>query len=230
VPATALLVVLSIIEILGLDRPIAHALFFDSASNQWLGSGKNLWWARGAIHQGGRWFVRLVAAAALVCWIASYFVERLRPWRKHAGFAFAAMAVSISLVGGLKAITNVDCPWDLTEFGGSRPYVALFADRPDSLPSAKCFPGAHSSSGFALIVGFFLLRDRSRRAAAWALLGGLSIGLIFSFGQEARGAHFVSHDLTSAGIVWFMQLLLYVWILAPKARDLRGASESPVSR
>jgi hypothetical protein len=44
--------------------------------------------------------------------------------------------------------------------------------------------------------------------------------VIFSIGQEARGAHFVSHDLTAAAIVWFTQLLLYSWILAPRTAAL----------
>ena len=37
----------------------------------------------------------------------------------------------------------------------------------------------------------------------------LAVGIAFSIGQEARGAHFLSHDLASAAIVWFVQLALY---------------------
>jgi membrane-associated PAP2 superfamily phosphatase len=54
------------------------------------------------------------------------------------------------------------------------------------------------------------LRDRSRRLAGWALTIALAVGVAFSIGQEARGAHFLSHDLTAAALVWFVQLLLYV--------------------
>jgi membrane-associated PAP2 superfamily phosphatase len=32
------------------------------------------------------------------------------------------------------------------------------------------------------------------------------IGIIFAIGQEARGAHFLSHDLTSALVVWVVLL------------------------
>ena len=39
----------------------------------------------------------------------------------------------------------------------------------------------------------------------------IALGAAFSIGQEARGAHFLSHDLTSAAIVWFVQLGLYAW-------------------
>lgn len=218
-PGVGFALALTLLGVFGLDRMISHALFFDSASKQWLGAGDGMWWARDVIHTGGRSLVRLVAAVVLILWLATFFSERLRPWRRRAGFAFLAVALSTGIVGGLKAITNVDCPWDLSEFGGDRPYVTLFSDRPDSRPHAACFPGAHASSGFALMFGYFLLRGRSRRHANWALLGAIVVGVIFSIGQEARGAHFLSHDLTAAAIVWFTQLFLYVRILA---RDDRG--------
>jgi membrane-associated PAP2 superfamily phosphatase len=68
------------------------------------------------------------------------------------------------------------------------------------------------------------LRDRYRRAASWALASALLLGVAFSIGQEARGAHFVTHDLTSAAIVWFVQLALYVRLLAMPAS---GATSTP---
>lgn len=207
---------LTLVAVLDLDRAIAHALYFDSVSKEWLGGAQGMWWARGIVHAGGRSLVRVVAAAVLIVWVATFFNRRLQPWRRRAGFAFLALALATGIVGGLKATTNVDCPRDLSEFGGNRPYVALFADRPDSLPHAQCFPGAHASSGFALAFGYFLLRARSRRRARWALTAAIVLGVVFSVGQEARGAHFLSHDLTAAAIVWFTQLLLYVRILRPQ--------------
>jgi membrane-associated PAP2 superfamily phosphatase len=123
------------------------------------------------------------------------------------------MLLATLIVGGLKAVTNVDCPWDLAGFGGHNDYFALFADRPDALKRAQCFPGAHASSGFALFCFYFVFRDRSRRLARWMLAAAITVGIAFSIGQEARGAHFLSHDLTSAAIVWFVQLGLYAWFI-----------------
>lgn len=199
----------AMLEVLSLDRVLAQAWFFNVHSGHWLGTGTGEWWARGLLHTGGRWLVRGTAAAALAIWILSFADVRLRDWRRPAGFMLLAILLSTGIAGGLKAVTNVDCPWDLAGFGGHNPYVALFADRPDALPRARCFPGAHSSSGFALVCFYFLWRDRSRRLARWALAGALAVGAAFSIGQEARGAHFLSHDLTSAAIVWFVQLALY---------------------
>jgi membrane-associated PAP2 superfamily phosphatase len=206
--------IFGVIELRELDPVIAHAWYFDEAAQQWLGTGPGAWWARGLLHTGGRWVVRGVAAGAILVWALSFAFERWRHWRRAAGFVAVAMVIPVSLVGGLKAITNVDCPWDLAGFGGSHEYVLLFADRPDALPRAQCFPGAHASSGFALMCFYFLLRDQRRRFARWALAAAIGVGIAFSVGQEARGAHFFSHDLVSAALVWFTQLALYLWLLA----------------
>ena len=56
---------------------------------------------------------------------------------------------------------------------------------------------------------YFLWRGRRPRAARGALLAAVLIGTLFSIGQQARGAHFVSHDLAGAALVWFVQLALY---------------------
>lgn len=211
------------LELSGLDRRIATALFFDARTGTWLGTGGGDWWAHGLLHDDARWVVRGIAAGALLGWAGSFAWARLRPWRRDAGFVALAMIGAIAVVGSLKAITNVDCPWDLAGFGGERPYVPLFASRPDYLPQAKCFPGAHSSSGFALLCFYFLWRDRAARAARWGLIAGLLTGCAFALGQEARGAHFLSHDLASAGIVWCVQLGLHAWLLKPVRTTDRAA-------
>jgi membrane-associated PAP2 superfamily phosphatase len=74
---------------------------------------------------------------------------------------------------------------------------------------------------------YFLLRDRSRRVARWALASAIAIGVAFSIGQEARGAHFLSHDLTSAAIVWFVQLALYARLLENFRKHVPVPLESP---
>ena len=220
IPLLLFVPLFSVIEWTGLDRTIAHAWFYDPAAGHWLGGGSGDWWARGVIHNGGRWLARTVAGTALALWVASFLSVRMRQWRRTSGFVFLAMAASVLIVGGLKLVTDVDCPWDLLEFGGDRPYVSLFALRPHDLARAQCFPGAHSSSGFALVCFYFVLRDRSRGIAVAALIAALLVWAVFALGQEARGAHFLSHDLASLAIVWFAQLGIYVKLLRqPQQRE-----------
>ncbi|HEU5134272.1 MAG TPA: phosphatase PAP2 family protein [Steroidobacteraceae bacterium] len=216
-PLLAFTIAFAVLEMFSLDRVLARAWYFNAPTAQWLGAGDGEWWARGLLHTGGRRVVRGVAGVALLLWASSFRFSTLRAWRRPAGFVLWAMLLATLAVGGLKAVTNVDCPWDLSGFGGHNPYVALFSDRPASLKRAQCFPGAHASSGFALLCFYFVFRDRSRRAAWCALAAALAVGIAFSIGQEARGAHFLSHDLTSAAIVWFVQLGLYVKLLRPRS-------------
>ena len=212
-PLGALALVFILIEALGLDLKVTNALFYDHVTRQWLGAGAGDWWAHRLLHDDGRWVVRGVAALALGAWCLTFFVPSIRHWRRSAGFIVIAMAASTLLVGGLKLVTNVDCPWDLSEYGGAHPYFPLFSDRPDYLPRAQCFPGAHSSSAFALVCFYFVLRERRPRLA-WLALGVACLaGTAFAVGQEARGAHFLSHDLASAMLVWAIQLYLYARVL-----------------
>lgn len=211
-----------LLEGLGLDRIIGHTLFYDAVSGRWLGDGS--WWARDLLHGAGRWLVRGVAAGALLAWMLSFAAPQWRDRRCAAGFVFVAIVLPVALVGALKAATNVDCPWDLAEFGGSRPFVALFGDRPDYLARAQCFPGAHSSSGFALLCFHFLWRDRRPRLARIALWAGGTIGILFALGQEARGAHFLSHDLASAILVWSVQGMLYARLRVMRASQACGGA------
>jgi membrane-associated PAP2 superfamily phosphatase len=214
-PGIAFVSVLAAIIFGHFDRPIAQLFFFHAPSG-WIGAGAGDWWAHDLIHSGGRWIPRIVAALGITGWLASFKVAQLAAWRRELLFVIVGMGIVIGLVGLMKHVTNVDCPWDLAGFGGDRPYVGIFDDRPDSLPHAACFPGAHSSSGFALLAFYFALRRRARRAALWALALSVAIGVTFSIGQEARGAHFLSHDLSSAALSWLVLVWLYSRMLAPQ--------------
>ena len=193
-----------------LDEDFARAWAFSPVTRHFIGAGSGEWWAKDLLHSAGGVLVRIVGGLALLCWGLSFRINRLRPWRRPLGFVVLCVALGAGAVGILKQTTNVDCPWSLAEFGGQRPYVHLFARRPAGLPLARCFPGGHSSSGFALFSLYFLWLGRSRRAARLALALALLVGGLFAFGQEARGAHFLSHDVWSAAVVWCACVGVYV--------------------
>ena len=227
-PGIALTLTLTLLLAGGFDRAIAQALFY-SESSGWLGAGAGDWWAHRLIHGAGRWMVRGIAAAAIVSFAASFFVARLRPWRRELTYLVVGLIAVIAIAGLLKRVTNIDCPWSLAGFGGEYPYVSIFGDRPDDLPPAACFPGAHSSSGFALMAFFFALRNRARRAARVALALSLVVGVTFAIGQEARGAHFLSHDLASATLAWALLVGLYSRMLGSAAGATAGAALTPAA-
>jgi membrane-associated PAP2 superfamily phosphatase len=198
IPSVVFCVILAGIAWGDLDSRIAQSWAYDPARG-WIGA--HTWWAYDLIHQGGRVLVFVVTIIAALAAL-------VRRWRRPALYVVACILLSTGLVGLLKSQSNVDCPWNLAGFGGKNPYVEWFQHRPPGLPRAQCFPGAHSSSGFALMCFYFVLRSSKPRFARLALAGGLLTGAVFAFGQEARGAHFLSHDLTSAAIVWWVLLSL----------------------
>ncbi len=199
------------------DVAIANALFFDAPRQHWIGADS--WWTNDFLHTGGRWAIRGIVLVALAICVVAGWSSHWRSLRRPAAYFVSSIVLSVAFVGLLKVLTNVDCPWDLAPFGGEYPFVHLFADRPDSLPSAHCFPAAHASSGYALLASYFALRERSAVLACCGLATGLLTGLAFGFAQQARGAHFVSHDVWSAFIVWVIALTLYVFAFHARLWD-----------
>jgi membrane-associated PAP2 superfamily phosphatase len=214
IPAVAFTLVAAAGAFTALDIALARAWFFDAATVRFIGAGDGAWWARDLIHGIGGAAVRGIAVAGIVGWLIARRQPRFSQWRRAASYVMVSATVGLLLVGLLKNLSNVDCPRALTLFGGSRPYVHLFADRPDALPWARCFPGGHSASGFAWFTLYFALRERRRRWALATLGLAAGIGTLFAFGQEARGAHFLSHDVWSAALLWFTALGIYVWSYA----------------
>jgi membrane-associated PAP2 superfamily phosphatase len=208
-PLAAFVVFAAVFATTHLDVSIARAVFFDVAHARWIGADS--WAVNEFLHTGGRWAIRGLVALALACWIATYVQHDWRALRRPAAFFTIATALSIGVVGLLKTLTNVDCPWDLAPFGGQFPFVELFADRPDALRVGRCFPAAHASSGYALLALYFLLRERHAALAKAGLGLGVLTGLTFGIAQQARGAHFVSHDVWSAFLVWTVTLSVYAF-------------------
>ncbi len=206
-PLAAYLAAMGLLAGMHLDLAIAQRWFYNAAGGGWL--GRDSPWAGEIVHTGGGILVRAIGVAALAAWLGSRRIAWLAPFRRALLYFLLAVVLVNGLTGLLKQLTNIDCPWDLEAFGGRFPYVGLFADRPDALRHAACFPGAHSASGFALVALYFVLRDFGHGRAWCGLAIGFGLGAVFAFGQEARGAHFLSHDLTSAAIAWFTSLALY---------------------
>jgi membrane-associated PAP2 superfamily phosphatase len=191
-----------------IDSRIANALFFHAVDHRWIGAHQ--WWVESFLHTGGRWAIRAVVAVALAIVVAATIDPALRTMRRPAAYFVISSVLGIGLVGLLKSVTNVDCPWDLEPFGGRFPLVGLFADRADALRRGHCFPAAHASTGYALVALYFVCRERSRVLARVGLAIGIAVGIAFGLAQQSRGAHFMSHDLWSACIVWLVAASVYV--------------------
>ena len=126
-----------------LDRAIARAWAFDAVRQRFI--AEDSFWANELVHTGGRNLVLVVALAALLAALIGQFAPanfpRLAAQRRALWTGLLGAGLAVAVVGILKHTTNIACPWDLTGFGGSRPYVSLFGARHAQLPPAACFPG-----------------------------------------------------------------------------------------
>jgi membrane-associated PAP2 superfamily phosphatase len=216
-------------EYTGLDVWISQ-YFYDSALGKW--PYKSHWLTQDLLHNGGRYLVVAMAIILLLLLVGSFFLSRLKPYRRDLAFVLLAGISGPAIIGGLKAATHIYSPWDLQIFGGAQPYIRIFDHAPLHASVGHAFPAAHSSGGFAWLSLFFALR---RRAVPWSrlsLLLPLFLGLLFGVAQQVRGAHFLSHDLITLAICWMSAVvwarLLYADAYCPIVTD-RLALEASAS-
>jgi membrane-associated PAP2 superfamily phosphatase len=125
--------------------------------------------------------------------------------REAIGVVILVLAIGPAFISGLKATTHVFCPSELTRYGGDIPYTRIFSRSAETHPPARrgrCFPAGHASGGFALLSLAGL--SRSRRGQRL----GIGIGLVAGGGMGAyqilKGAHFLSHTLITAWLMWIL--------------------------
>ena len=143
-------------------------------------------------------------------YIFSLVKKSLKKYSKALLFLFLASVSGPGLIAFLKGSTHIYCPWSLKVFGGDKPYIHLLDTVDSSLSVGHCFPGGHSGGGFAFICLYYFFIVVKPKYRFYGLGLGFFIGTVFALTQEMRGAHFLSHDIFSLFICWFLSSLLFV--------------------
>ncbi|WP_372391329.1 phosphatase PAP2 family protein [Xanthomonas sp. NCPPB 3582] len=210
---------------------VASALLMGAGGDQWVADAlyrlqgghwllKDHWFTSGVVHRVGKWLSTAAGVSVVILAVAAWCKPRLRVLRWPLTYLGASVAVSTSLVSLLKSWTAMDCPWDLSRYGGTQAMVGLFESR-HGIAASGCFPAGHASAGYAWVALYFCALSLR---PAWRLQGlsiGLAAGLIFGIAQQLRGAHFLSHDLWSLAVCWLTALGLYYVMLARPRRALQ---------
>jgi membrane-associated PAP2 superfamily phosphatase len=172
------------------------------------------WLLKTVLHDDTRAISATGALALLCVALASWFTPTpsvLRTFRRELSFAVTTVLASAAAVTLLKLFSAHACPWSLAVFGGTAPYHALLdlAKAPGAV--GGCTPAAHPLTGYAWL-GVGLVLYPSRAAARW-WQWAFALGTLFGLVQVLRGAHFVSHVLWSAWVVWTVDVaLLRAWL------------------
>lgn len=205
-PLTAAVLVLWTLESTTVDLWLADR-WYAFEGHQW--ALRDHWLTYDVIHHHGKQALGVLWLALLGVLLASYRVPRLEMWRRPLGYLLTAMVLLPSLISWSKHLSPVPCPWDLARYGGDMLYRHNLDHSFGLTDVGHCFPAGHASGGYGLLAMYFAAYPFVRRPL-WFLLPGITVGLIFGLGQQARGAHFISHDLWTASLSWFGALALFL--------------------
>lgn len=159
--------------------------------------------------------------------LASSWVNVLRPWRKTLVIFCAMASCAALLIVKLKHDSVHACPWDLAMYGGTAHWYPLFDWVSSPVEFGRCWPGGHASGGFAIMSGYFALRQRQSKWAYLFLVAGLVMGSIMGAVQIVRGAHFLSHNLWTLWFVWATCFAIDASIQLAKSTCARKIQTSP---
>ena len=216
-PLVIFICLIGLIELTRFDLTLADWLF------KWEGGAWNLrgdFFFSDLIHVGGGLFFRGFILILITLWIMSLWVERLKPYKRPLLYIAIIIPVSVGLMTNVgKWLTHTDCPWDLIRYGGERPYLALFEAHSGQYRFGKCFPAGHASIGYALVALYFFFAEIAPRYKFYGLGTGIAVGLLFGISQQIRGAHFISHDLWTMSLCWFISISWYLLLFRNKAQN-----------
>ncbi|EGL53940.1 MAG: phosphatase PAP2 family protein [Pseudomonadota bacterium] len=174
---------------------------------------KKHWLTETLIHKWGHHLVIALYISIMGIYVISFRNKRLSNYNSGLKYLVIGIPLGTLIVSLLKHVTHISCPWDLTAFGGDQPYFPWVRSILESniKESGQCFPAGHASSAYTYFTLFFFSRNYFPDYAKTVLLCVLFFGLIYGVSQQLRGAHFLSHDLTSALICWFSSLALWIY-------------------
>jgi membrane-associated PAP2 superfamily phosphatase len=161
-------------------------------------------------YDGVKVLLILFTVSILFILIFSKKLPRFKEYRFGLSVVALSMIIVPSVVGGIKAISNIPCPKNIEHYGGNYPNIGIFDSYPigfEQKKRIKCFPAGHSSGGFALMSLFFLFKSKKNRQIA--LISTLTLGWIMGIYKMMIGEHYLSHTIISMLLAWFLILLIY---------------------
>ncbi|MFO1474419.1 MAG: phosphatase PAP2 family protein [Lysobacterales bacterium] len=219
VPLALLAVATICLVPLGGDRWLADQVYA-AEGGRW--AFRNSFLATRVLHSGGKALSAIAwcAAIAMAAWSATH--AHWKPLRRPLLALVLSVALSTLLVSVLKHTTGQDCPWNAVDYGGTHPYFNLFQARPPGIKPSGCFPAGQASAGYAWVALYFFFASVR---PAWRYRGlaiGVVAGAVLGIAQQLRGAHYLSHDIWTLAVSWFVALAVYRLSLRRSARPATG--------
>jgi membrane-associated PAP2 superfamily phosphatase len=201
------------------DRRIA-AFFYRDGQGWYLGD-QPLW---GWLHKYGTIPGVMLTLAALMTWLAGFYIRRLRPWRRPCLIVVLTTLLAAGLLVNavLKQYWGRPRPGQTTEFGGKWAYRPIFP--PGTPGKGASFPCGHCTMGFVFL-SLAAFRRQSKGLAYGGVAVGVGLGVLLSAARVVQGAHFVSDTIWSLGIVGMVATALILYWSPGGARAATDAPE-----
>lgn len=205
-PLVALLLASIVLIPMGGDRWIADRIFAAEGMHWAL---RDSFMLTRVLHGGGKALSTIAWLVVLAMTLRSTIDARWKPLRRPLLVLLLSVAVSALLVSTLKHLTRMDCPWDASIYGGTHPYFTLLQARPAGIKPSGCFPAGQASAGYGWVALYFFFASVRPQWRRIGLAIGIGMGVVLGIAQQLRGAHYLSHDLWTLAICWFVALGLH---------------------
>ena len=210
---SALILIMSLLIIYShqstLDSSIAN--YFYNSIDQW--KYRDQYFLEKILHKGGVILTVVILVTLLSRIFYLYKFSKDKKQLDYFSIIFLTSDCSIIVIFLLKRWSTLPCPWNSVVFGGEVNPPSLWRAFAVDLPAGKCFPAGHSSGGFCFVSMYFGYSVIYGKRNFKTLIPGISLGVIFGVTQQIRGAHFLSHDITTLLIViivsWMSSLIYY---------------------
>lgn len=200
----------------------------------WYNESTKKWWLTPEEFEATRWLwyggakkaISIFAGVCAFILFLSFFVQKVKIWRKGMVLLLLSLLFVPLLVGAGKKIANVYCPNQVVEFNGTYEQHRIFellGEDKAAYRHARCFPAGHCSGGYALMMLFFALPYPRYRYLG--LLIGLTIGSLMGGYQIVRGEHFLFDTLATICFAWMINLIIVYFI--EKFRHILKLEDSP---
>jgi membrane-associated PAP2 superfamily phosphatase len=198
------------------DQRIA-AHFYRDGQGWYLGD-RPLWaW----LHDYGTLPGLVLTLAALITWLAGFYVRRLEPWRRPCLIVVLTTLLAAGLLVNavLKQYWGRPRPGQTTEFGGSWAYRPVFPPGPPG--KGASFPCGHCTMGFVFL-SLAAFRRQSKALAYGGVAVGVGLGALLSAARIVQGAHFLSDTIWAFGIVGMVATALILYWPGTAAHTPKG--------